>query len=142
MNFRGGTSLGRAREAPRVDLTPLIDIVFLLLIFFLITTTFTKEKRPMVPLQEPDAQSAENPAADQHLTVHIVEDGRMFLEDKEVAADSDLAEAFEALEAQNADATIVIRADGDARHRKVVKVMDLARKAGLRKFGIGARKGP
>ena len=59
VNFRGGTSLGRAREAPRVDLTPLIDIVFLLLIFFLITTTFTKEKRPMVPLQEPEAQSAE-----------------------------------------------------------------------------------
>ena len=143
MNFRGGgTALGRQREAPRVDLTPLIDIVFLLLIFFLITTTFVKEKRPTVPLQEPEASSAETPPADQHLTVHIAEDGRTFVEDKEIASDADLTAAFDELHTKNPSATLIIRADGDSRHRRVVTVMDLARRSGLRKFGIGARKQP
>ena len=142
MNFRSGISLGRRREPPRVDLTPLIDIVFLLLIFFLITTTFVKEKRPTLPLTEPEAQSAQAPTADEHVTVHIVDGGRIFLEDKEVSGDAELTRAFEALKASNADASVVIRADGDSRHRLVVRVMDLARRAGLRKFGIGARKAP
>jgi len=142
VNFRSGIRLGRRREPPRVDLTPLIDIVFLLLIFFLITTTFVKDKRPTLPLTEPEAQSAQSPPTEEHVTVHIAEGGRIFLEDKEVEGDGDLIRAFEALKASNADASVVIRADGDSRHRRVVRVMDLARRAGLRKFGIGARKGP
>lgn len=142
MNFRQTGGMGRVKEPPRIDLAPLLDVVFLLLIFFLITTTFVKEKRPAVPLQEPEAASAETPPPDQHLTVHIAADDRIFLEDREVKNDAEIGEAFAALHGRNAEATVVIRADAESRHRTVVRVMDLARKAGLRKFGIGARRPP
>ena len=140
MNFRGSGALGRQRHPPTIDLTPLIDIVFLLLIFFLITTTFVKERKPSIPIEVPEAQSAESLPQDQHVTVHIGRDGRIFVDDEEKADAASLAAVFAALKARNPAATVLIRADAESQHGVVVRVMDTARRAGLKKFGIVSRK--
>ena len=140
MNFARGGGFGRVREVQRPDLTPLIDIVFLLLIFFLLTTTFVKEKKPAVPIEVPEAASAETAPLHHQLTVHIARDGRIFIEDEELPDDAALEARLAKVKAENAKTRILLRADSEAQHGTVVRVMDLARQQGLTRFGIVSRR--
>lgn len=126
------------REEPEVNLTSLIDVVFLLLIFFMVTTSF--ERHALLRLDLPEAATAETQAVPNLIDFIITEDGRLFIGDRQLVDDrratlqAALAEAF----AENPEATLVIRADGEASHRLVVRALDAAAAEGIRRLTIAA----
>ena len=125
------------KDAPELSLAPLIDVVFLLLIFFMVSTTFEKESR--LNLQLPEAVT-ENPEADpdEFIEIEIARDGRFVIDD-EALADNGLGALMERLDAVAGGDTskkIAIRADADTPHRYVVRAMDAASQLGLVRINI------
>lgn len=121
-----------------MDLTPLIDVVFLLLIFFMVSTTFVN--RSGLDLQLPESQSrTEEPPADP-IRIGIGADGGYSVNGESVSAErlqSVLAEAAVDREAPR----VVVAADRDARHGAVTRAMDAASQAGLSRFAIQTQPG-
>jgi biopolymer transport protein ExbD len=126
------------REEPEINLTSLIDVVFLLLIFFMVSTTF--ERHSLLRLDLPEAATAETETVPNVIELVITDDGRMFIGDSMLADDrratvqAAIVERF----ADNPDATLVIRADAEAPHRLVVRALDAAAAEGIRRLTIAA----
>ena len=124
----------RKRENPRVDLTPMVDVVFLLLIFFMISTTFIET--PGINIELPQAGAPAVTREPEEIRVYLGRDGEIQLGDERLA----LAELRRRLQAgPSAGKTFVLLADRDARHGMVVQLMDLARKSGFGKLAIATR---
>ena len=132
MKFRKGK-----RDSAEINLAPLIDVVFILLLFFVVTTTFTRETQLKVDL--PQAQSAQPPEAEpKMLEVLVSAQSQFSLNGKELIA-HDLPTLMSALEKEaNGDKNlpIVISADANAPHQAVVIAMDAAGKLGFEKLRI------
>ncbi len=128
MGFRRKTP-----EAPRVELTAMIDVVFLLLIFFMISTTFVE--RPGLSIELPTS-AAESVKQQQDLHVYLTADGDIYLDRDQVdrAQLQFRLESFTA--AQRKKMTFLLMADKAARHGQVVELMDLARTAGFDQLAI------
>jgi biopolymer transport protein ExbD len=128
----------RRQEEPEINLVPMIDVVLVLLIFFMITTTFRKEADLRIDLPEATQQE---PAIEQdQLEVSIDVQGRYFINAKALS-DSDidtLKQALSEAAGERRDLPIVIRADGKTPHQAVVKVMDAAGQLGFRHLAIAA----
>ena len=128
----------RRREDPEINLTPLIDVVFLMLIFFMVSTTFLRESDLQISLPEADTESAE--AEDRPLELTINERGSMFLNGEALVNSSPdtLRRALrDALGDRDPDSVrVVVRADGGAEHQLVVRALDAAGQVGLRRVGI------
>ena len=126
----------RRREDPEVNLTPLIDVVFLLLIFFMVSTSFINEASLSLTL--PTASST--PAADAAPAVEVTvgADGRYFFGGNELVNTGRAALRHALLEAADADTsrTVVVRADARAPHQAVVTVLDVAGRAGFAQVSI------
>lgn len=116
-----------------VELTPLIDIVFQLLIFFLLTTTF--QNNPSFQVKLPKANNTEVRQEPKAVVVTIGTDGNFEI-DGSVIDDRELE--IRLCNAGNIDPTtgVNIRADAATQHQHVVKVMDLAKGCGLQRLGI------
>jgi biopolymer transport protein ExbD len=126
MNFQ--TS---AREDPEINLIPFIDILLVILIFLMLTTTYSKYTELQVTLPVADAQTSRDKPKE--VVVSISNDGRYAIDRQvleEVGADA-LARALTAAAQGNSDAVIVISADAAATHQSVITVMDAARRAQL-----------
>jgi biopolymer transport protein ExbD len=123
----------KPRETVDINLASLIDVVFILLLFFVVTTTFTRETQLRVEL--PEAVSG-SPAEDQQtkqLDIAISADG-VFSVNNQVLPKSDLASLIEALQKESAGDTslpLSISADGKAQHQAVIIAMDAAGKLGF-----------
>ncbi|VVO18417.1 ExbD/TolR family protein [Pseudomonas fluorescens] len=123
----------KPRETIDINLASLIDVVFILLLFFVVTTTFTRETQLRVEL--PEAVSG-SPAEDQqakHLDIAISADG-VFSLNNQLLPKSDLASLIEALQKESAGDTTLplsISADGKAQHKAVIIAMDAAGKLGF-----------
>lgn len=123
----------KPRETIDINLASLIDVVFILLLFFVVTTTFTRETQLRVEL--PEAVSG-SPAEDQqakHLDITISADG-VFSLNNQLLPKSDLATLIEALQKESAGDTTLplsISADGKAQHKAVIIAMDAAGKLGF-----------
>jgi len=126
----------RARKfRAQLDLVPLIDVVFLLLIFFMVTTTFiSAENQLKVKLPSADTGKA---TASRNLCVTLGGDGTIMLGDS-VTSLSDLQAGLSSELQRAQDDTVLIKADKSARHGLVVKIMDIARKAGAGKLAVAA----
>ncbi|MCB0359978.1 MAG: biopolymer transporter ExbD, partial [Bdellovibrionales bacterium] len=116
-------------EAFDINLTPLIDVVFLLLIFFMVSTTFVESQGIEVNL--PKAVASQSQADAENFTVSIRPDGALFLNEKPIK-DAALKEQFRA----NPERLLVIRADEKSHHGDVVHIMDLARSVGLNRLAV------
>jgi biopolymer transport protein ExbD len=125
------------REAPDINLTPLIDVVFLLLIFFMVSTTFRKESDIRIDLPEASQQQpSEDPQT--HLEVVVDAAGR-YLVNGQALLDNQphtLKKALAAAADSNHDQTFIIRADAKTPHQAVVTVMDIAGQMGFRRLAI------
>mgnify|MGYP003572052677 FL=1 len=129
------------KDSPELNLTPLIDVVFLLLIFFMVSTTFDKESRIKVELPEAATQD-EKSDEDQVLDIVVDARGRYFVNQKEVV-NSDigtLKRAIEKMAAERTDLPVIITADAKATHQSVIKVMDAASQLGFVNMTFSAKQ--
>jgi biopolymer transport protein ExbD len=113
-----------------------VDVIFQLLIFFLLTATFVKN--PNFEINLPKASSKLTTNVKKDLTVVVTRDGSYQYESEDVDED-DLEDIFAEEFKANPNAIILIRADTDSRHGKVVEVMDMAKSAGFTRLGIAVR---
>lgn len=118
-----------------VKMTPMIDVVFLLLIFFVVTSTFLE--RPGIDLTLPEAGSAPV-AAREELTVRLGADGGTWVDG--VAVDpAALADSLSARLERDGGDRVVLEADERVSHGRVVQAMDAARRAGAEALVVGTR---
>jgi biopolymer transport protein ExbD len=130
----------RTLEDPAINLTPLIDVVFLLLIFFMVTTTFTRETRIAVNLPEADAEQAES--LPNQIEVLVSQGGRYSVNDQ-VLSDSQLLTLGRALiDAAGGDRStpVLLIADAEATHQSVVTAMDAIGQSGFSRLSIATRR--
>lgn len=146
MNFRPQRS---RRGDPSLDLTPLIDVVFLLLIFFLVTASFAQQDRSLVPVDLPDGTSGEAGAVSERATIYLEADGTFSFvanegEDAVTGLDvRTLRSELEALHATAPDRPLHLRGDREARYGEVMQLLDLARQIGFRRvFNVIERTAP
>ncbi len=128
------------REDLELNLTPLIDVVFLLLIFFMVSTTFQKEST--ISLQLPRA--SENPveAAQESIEVVINAAGRYYINDQELVKSdvTSLQNALFKVSGGARDIPLTIRADAQAPHQAVVTAMDAAGQLGMLRMSIATSR--
>lgn len=114
-----------------LDITPLIDVVFLLLIFFMVSTTFERESEINITL--PEASEEYTETEPEAVTIDVDVQGRVYINDQALVNSqvSTIREAIMNAMMDLKDPNVIIRADAQATHQLVVKVMDAARQAGL-----------
>ena len=126
-----------AKEEPTVDLTSLIDVVFLLLIFFMVSTTF--ERQALLKVDLPEASAVEE-RVEQPETLELVIDdaGRIFLNNQRVVDSraATLRAALEQAAGDNRTLPLILRADRETPHHFVVTAMDVAAQLGFRNLSI------
>lgn len=130
----------RRREDVELNITPLIDVVFLLLIFFMVSTTFEKQSQMKITL--PEASEEVTDIIPDTVSVEIDTLGRVFV-NKQSLINSQVLTIREAIRDASHDMkspTVIIRADAKATHQSVVKVMDAARQLGLVNITFATRK--
>ena len=128
----------RQVKTPDLMIIPMIDIMFFLLVFFMISTMYMVDVKTS-PIKLPTASNA-SATASTTFSVSIKKDGSIWLEDKQTDARS---LAMQALMEQktNPNFAIVIRADKDADYGEVIAILDLLRGAGINKFGLATDVG-
>jgi len=126
----------RNPKKARIEIIPMIDTIFFLLVFFMISTLSMAQYRGM-PVNLPKAASGQQAPA-QSAAITLDKESRIFLNQEEVdqAALGDLLR--QQLE-QNADLLVVINADDGVEHGRVVEVMDIARGANVAKMAIAVK---
>lgn len=121
-----------------INVTPLIDVVFLLLIFFMVSTTFSQYSELQIELPEASAEAP--PAANHSIEVSINSDGEYFIGGKKLIntqLDTLKRALLKAQEGRTGSAPpMVISADGRAPHQAVITAMDAARQAGLTRLSF------
>ena len=133
MNFR--QERGK-RIITALEVTPLVDIVFLLLIFFLLTATYVKN--PNLDINLPKASINQVTSRERDITIGITKKGELRYENQEISAEK-LEGILRAEYAEHSDSFIVIRADEGSRHGRVVEVMDLAKRIGFGRLAIATQ---
>jgi biopolymer transport protein ExbD len=130
----------RTLDDPAINLTPLIDVVFLLLIFFMVTTTFTRDTRLSVNLPEADAQQVES--VPEQIEVLVSQAGRYSVNDQLLADNqsSTLSQAIISAGSGNRNMPVLLVADAEATHQAVVTAMDAIGQAGFSRLSIATRR--
>ncbi len=130
----------KQREEPEVTITPLIDVVFLLLLFFMLSTTFDRESQLSVDLPEASTEATQAPKEIIEITVNQA--GEFFIgEQKVVNTEADtLRKALAKTAGDKRNIPVIIRADGLAPHQSVVTVMDVAAQLGLVEISLATVK--
>ncbi len=123
-------------EAPGINMTPLIDMVFIILIFFLVTSSFVKESG--VDIKRPNAQSAQRQEQG-NIVIAVTRNGELRVNDKGVDL-RDLRRNIARLHMRNPEASVVILADEASRTGLVVQAVDQARLAGVQNVALGAAR--
>lgn len=118
------------------------DIIMNMFIFFFITfsflATFNKSNEGQVNVSLPKATSAVPLVEKKSLSVNLTKDGGLFLNETPVTLEQ-LKTRLQEEKAQGAEVTLVVRADKEVQHGRVVEVMDIARNEGMNKLAIGAQ---
>ena len=121
-------------EEATIDLTPLMDIVFIMLIFFIVTTSFIKEAG--VDINRPSANTAERKERG-NILVAITANDEIWIDKRRVDIRAVRAN-IERLKAENPEGSVVIQADKESKNGLLVQVMDQARLAGVSNISIAA----
>jgi len=126
----------QVREEIDLNLTPLIDVVFLLLIFFMVSTTFEKTARLKVDLPEASAQAVQQ--SNNKIVIGIDAKGRYYINDRQLVNTQikTLKLALTKVSGDNKEMPIVLRADAKTPHQSVVRAMDAASQLGLTRLSI------
>lgn len=130
------------KERIEPNLTPLIDVVFLLLIFFMISTTFDKDSRIKVELPEAATQDEKVDPEKKVLSIIVDARGRYYVDQKEVlnTEPETLRRAIEIAAGDARDLPVIITADANTTHQSVVRVMDVASQLGFLQMTFAAKQ--
>lgn len=128
----------RIPEPPKVDLTPMIDVVFLLLIFFMISTTFIEH--PGLSIDLPTSGAEQIKQNSKEIQVYLTAKGDIYLQREQVTLDNLQRQLknFGPMAAKKM--TFLLMADKGARHGRVIQLMDAAKTAGFGKLAIATDK--
>jgi len=125
----------RADDDSQIDMTPMLDVVFIMLIFFIVTTSFVRESG--LEVDRPSAATATE-QKQAGIFVAINDSGEIYIDRKQVDLQRVRA-SLERLIASQGEVGLVIQADQQTRHGVVVKVMDAAREAGIKQISVAAK---
>ena len=123
------------RDAPRLDMTPLIDVIFQLLLFFMLSTTF--RNTPSFEVQLPEVSSDQMIQEDHTWTLMVSETGQLSSQTG-ILLKEDLEEVLKGELRTNPNLSLIIEADEALEHGVVVELMDIAQEAGIDAVQIGA----
>ncbi len=129
------------KEEPNVDLTSLIDVVFLLLLFFMVSTTF--DHQAVLKVDLPDASAVDAPIdLPERLELVIDAKGLMFLNDRQLVDSEErtIKAAFNEAVGDDRDLPLILRADRETPHHFVVTVMDVAAQLGFSNLSIATNR--
>ena len=121
-------------DESEVNLTPMLDVVFIMLIFFIVTASFVKEAG--IDVNRPDAATAEKKERG-NILVAITSNGQIWIDKRQVDPRA-LRANIERLHAENPEGSVVIQADKDSKNGLLVQVMDAARMAGVEEISLAA----
>ena len=123
---------------PQLMLSPMIDMIFLLLVFFIVSTKYMSEIKT-IPIRLPVAQNSET-VSKSNFAVTVKKDGVLYLEDNKIEIKQLVANAA-AESKRDAAFSVIIRADGEANYKTVIKLMDELKGAGVTRFGLATDLG-
>ena len=121
-------------DEQEINITPMLDVVFIMLIFFIVTASFVKEAG--IDVNKPEAQTSQ-PQEKANILIAIDPNGDIWIDRRKVDPRAVRAN-IERLHAENPQGTVVIQADEDSRTKVLVQVMDAARMAGVYDVAIAA----
>ena len=124
----------RAAEEDEVNLTPMLDVVFIMLIFFIVTASFVKESG--IDISRPPAATAERKERG-NILVAITANDQLWMDGRQIDPRS-LRANIERLHAENPEGSVVIQADRLSKNGLLVQVMDAARQAGVTSVSLAA----
>ncbi len=133
----------RARQEPEVNLTSLIDVVLLLLIFFMVSTSFVKQSQ--ISIRLPESQSAPVPEESiESIDVMITEQGVYLVNGRELVNNrpETIRNALRRISTGDTSLPMTISADANARHQYVVTAMDVAGRLGFTQINIATVNDP
>ncbi len=124
----------REQEESEVNLTPMLDVVFIMLIFFIVTASFVKEAG--IDVTRPPAATAERKERG-NILIAITENDQVWMDRRQVDPRA-LRANIERLHAENPQGSVVIQADKNSKNGLLVMVMDAARLAGVKSVALAA----
>jgi biopolymer transport protein ExbD len=122
------------QDETEINVTPMLDVVFIMLIFFIVTASFVKEAG--IDVNRPDAATAERKERG-NILVAITENGQIWINKRQVDPRAVRAN-IERMHAENPQGSVVIQADRNSKNGLLVQVMDAARLAGVYEVSIAA----
>ncbi len=134
--MKGLSQIPQEEDDSSIDLTPMLDVVFIMLIFFIVTASFIKEAG--IEVNRPEATTATK--QDQaNILIAIAADGQIWIDRRRVDV-RNIRANIERLHAENPQGSVVIQADKQSTNEKLVAVMDAARQAGVFNVSIAANE--
>ena len=121
-------------QESQIELTPMLDVVFIMLIFFIVTTSFVKESG--IEVSRPNADTAEKQER-ASIFIAIDSEGRIFLQKRKIEIEAVRAN-IEKLHAESPEGSVVIQADKQSETGILIKVMDQIRLAGVQNISVAA----
>ena len=127
-------------EEPVPNLTPMIDVVFQLLVFFMVATSFMDPERE-IDIELPEANAGEPaPESNEDIIINVFADGRLVVSGEDLDAES-LLRRLKAAAQHDPKTPVTIRGDGSAQHKDIVSVMAACEQAGLHSLSVGTLEG-
>ena len=135
MNFQKG----KKNDDLEINFIPLIDVLLVIIIFLVVSTTFARVSQLKINLPVAEANIADNNP--EHINVTISQDGQYAINEKSISAKTvaDLIIKLREISASKIDTTIVINADALASHQSVINVMEASRQVGLTKITFSTK---
>lgn len=116
-----------------INVTPLIDVVFILLLFFMLTTSFISDRS--IDIKLPKAKSSSSNNSPQNIKLKLSKGGDIYLDGKSISLKK-LRSQLKKSVTTSEELSLTLEADKNLSHGKVVEVMDVAREVGILKIGI------
>jgi len=137
MNLRGS----RRREEATIELTPLIDVVFLLLIFFLLTSTIQQanqasSRESAIPIELPEASSGAEDVQGDPLTLTVNDEGDVVIEGGPELEGASIEEKLLDLHKKDPEAQILLRGDEAASHGRVIQLLGVVKSIGFKRVDL------
>jgi len=136
MNFSSNSQHSDEQELD-INITPLIDIIFLLLIFFMLTTTFDNKQKISVNLPSA-SKKQQTQTKDKATEITITSDSTIYVESKKLKL-KELEELLKKTVSNNSESAVIVRADGEVKHAKIVEILDLAKRQKIKSISIAVK---